>query len=640
MLIIFTACLTTEIRSDLPTTQQITPQNAESEAKIEPASTNSNNSIGESESTSKPTQNGNIEAPENISSASTSPPFVLPDIQQTLAGTGLTPNLKLDQAINETLEFISLKNTKKQSAVKQSCGPHPETYPALNVETFPCFLHWIAQNNLTTTKATKSNKKRKRRSPKLPTDFGRLANADLMTIKNYAPPKSLTVIRDFSAFLTQQEVPCKYSTAIAIMTLNAESFLAEERGYETLNTLYEVGEECLGSESPYSEIIHQRIALYRLQKGFITDATSALEKALNYAGDESYRTLFWLGLLKHLGLASIERNSPHPWTQLFERHPLELHTIVAHHLLGQDPLTNLEKNKSTQWPEIRYPFVTTTDVIGFFHHLFLARKQPKEIHLWNRFLLRHHATLPAETLIWLAHGSATRGDHFTSISLITRAQKLQPSSISLATLKVYFPTPYLQLILAEAKHVDPFILFGLIRQESTFQPTARSSAGARGLMQILPRTARKIQKKTRIKDLYQPERNIPIGSRFLANLASRFGNLQVDALAGYNAGPGRLQQWHLRSDPASTLLFADLIPFRETRGYVAKVLRNAYWYGRLYTHNEVGNKSKLFLAHKQALWRSPFLDAALEPTTQSIKIIEDFVIPKALIPNAETVAIR
>ncbi len=123
----------------------------------------------------------------------------------------------------------------------------------------------------------------------------------------------------------------------------------------------------------------------------------------------------------------------------------------------------------------------------------------------------------------------------------------------------------------------------IIRQESNFKPKAKSRAGARGLMQVLPSTARKVSRGLRIryskaKLLNDPSYNITIGHAYLDKLLKRYDGSYVLALAAYNAGPARVNRWMKEfGDPrgkVDVVNWIEKIPFRETRNYVQRVLEN------------------------------------------------------------------
>jgi soluble lytic murein transglycosylase len=123
------------------------------------------------------------------------------------------------------------------------------------------------------------------------------------------------------------------------------------------------------------------------------------------------------------------------------------------------------------------------------------------------------------------------------------------------------------------------LVLGITRQESSFDPRARSGSGARGMMQLMPATAQAIARRIAAAggDLDDPDYNMRIGSAYLGQLVDQFGGSYVMAAAAYNAGPGRPPQWAAEcGDPRSTsadpLAFIECIPFSETRDYVMRVM--------------------------------------------------------------------
>ncbi|MGM0983593.1 MAG: transglycosylase SLT domain-containing protein [Pseudomonadota bacterium] len=124
--------------------------------------------------------------------------------------------------------------------------------------------------------------------------------------------------------------------------------------------------------------------------------------------------------------------------------------------------------------------------------------------------------------------------------------------------------------------VDPYLLMGIARRESAYNPVALSPAGARGLMQLMPATAAQLGRRLGIGDpgpygVLEPEVNIRLGSIYLGELIDRYSGNRLAAAAAYNAGPGRVDRW-LRDAPEAFDLFVESIPFRETRNYVQAVL--------------------------------------------------------------------
>jgi soluble lytic murein transglycosylase len=143
---------------------------------------------------------------------------------------------------------------------------------------------------------------------------------------------------------------------------------------------------------------------------------------------------------------------------------------------------------------------------------------------------------------------------------------------------------------AKERNLDPYQVAGLIRQESVFNPFAKSGANAYGLMQLLVPTARSVAKKYVSKtsmitsdSLYQAPLNIELGTAYMRDQMDKFVRLEYVAVA-YNAGPGRVPQWRATL-PAEMDEFVEQIPFKETKLYVQGVIRNTAQYRRLYDEN-------------------------------------------------------
>ncbi|MDR0577169.1 MAG: lytic transglycosylase domain-containing protein [Candidatus Accumulibacter sp.] len=151
-----------------------------------------------------------------------------------------------------------------------------------------------------------------------------------------------------------------------------------------------------------------------------------------------------------------------------------------------------------------------------------------------------------------------------------------------------YPSPYAGQIRPAAREqlLDDAWVYGLVRQESRFVANARSSAGASGLMQLMPATARWVAGKIGLKN-YHPGRvndleiNVLLGASYLRMVMDRLDNHPVLASAGYNAGPGRARKWQA-DRPLEGAIYAETIPFNETRDYVKKVMSNAVYYSALF----------------------------------------------------------
>lgn len=168
--------------------------------------------------------------------------------------------------------------------------------------------------------------------------------------------------------------------------------------------------------------------------------------------------------------------------------------------------------------------------------------------------------------------------------------------------KTAYPIPFESSIRqwSGSSGVDPMVAAGLIRQESAWEPEARSPANALGLMQVLPKTGRRMaqQAKTRYATslLLTPDYNIRLGTLYFADLRKQFGSTE-SALAAYNAGEDRLAFWTAGQNYPELAAFVDSIPFTETREYVQIVMRNAEIYRKLYGAKNESSKPRARRKH-------------------------------------------
>ena len=164
-----------------------------------------------------------------------------------------------------------------------------------------------------------------------------------------------------------------------------------------------------------------------------------------------------------------------------------------------------------------------------------------------------------------------------------------------------FIAPFKGEVTAQAQSInlDPAWVYGLIRQESRFIMDARSVVGASGLMQLMPATAKYVANKIGMTD-FRPSRvnefeiNTKLGTHYLLMVLNNLDGSQVLASAGYNAGPGRPALWRSTlSHPVEGAIFAETIPFSETREYVKSVLSNATYYAATFSGQPQSLKTRL-----------------------------------------------
>ena len=161
-----------------------------------------------------------------------------------------------------------------------------------------------------------------------------------------------------------------------------------------------------------------------------------------------------------------------------------------------------------------------------------------------------------------------------------------------------YPVPYHDVFreYAKSNNLDEAWVLGLVRQESRFVTDARSGVGAAGLMQVMPRTAKFVARKIglkrfRPKDVIEIQTNVSLGTGYLKIVLDQLGH-PVLASAAYNAGPSRAKRWR-DARPLEGAIYAETIPFAETRDYVKKVMANAVFYSAVLNKSATPIKARL-----------------------------------------------
>lgn len=160
-------------------------------------------------------------------------------------------------------------------------------------------------------------------------------------------------------------------------------------------------------------------------------------------------------------------------------------------------------------------------------------------------------------------------------------------------------SPYVDQIRPAARNqsVDDAWVYGLMRQESRFVTAAKSTVGASGLMQLMPATAKWVANKIGLRDfnasqVNDTDTNVLLGTSYMRMIMESLDNMPVLASAAYNAGPGRARKW-MAARPLEGAIYAETIPFAETRDYVKKVMSNAVYYAALFDEKPQSLKNRL-----------------------------------------------
>lgn len=287
--------------------------------------------------------------------------------------------------------------------------------------------------------------------------------------------------------------------------------------------------------------------------------------------------------------------------------PQEAYEAERGQLVNQYPFTyfGLKLRMEAQQGRLEFPDVTVPEPRSIWNFPKSAEAQ------WKRFteLLRVGYTWEAgaeiQELLSVDEAEAYQmwADFFASVRLDTlalrfgqSAQNMDERLVAWSFQKKFMPNAFEKVVQEQAlaHKIEPWIIWGVMRQESAFNIKAVSTSNAYGLMQLIGPTAQEVAQdlKTSVslpEDLFVPENNIPFGARYLSKMKNEFGGHWPLAIASYNAGPTRLKSWlRLRKDTENLTqikstewrdeIWIDELPWNETQNYVKSVMRNYILY--------------------------------------------------------------
>lgn len=382
------------------------------------------------------------------------------------------------------------------------------------------------------------------------------------------------------------DCPHNLSAALAVKT---EEYFPFPNARSLSKDLFEHARQCMSDTDAAYERLFLRQGLYAFYDGNKERAKELLLLA-NKAktSSEGYRVLYWLGKLEQ---KEGEKDRPNEyWTQLMTQYPLSFYAIQAAASLKQDPMEMITQRKLGGIKREVANDPEMNRMIRWLEALYTLKKS-SAVAKWASWIVRaNEQEMDVDVLHYLSALKLASGMYRSSISMLFNYFKKYPQSLNQEGLKLLYPRPYYSLIEEASKgRIDTFLVLGLVRQESAFDPRAVSRAKAKGLMQIIPQTARRLASQGH-KKLLNEKDNTQMGVKYLVQLGGRFEGSAELVLAAYNAGPQRVDEW-LKRNPtraSNPLLWNDLIPYMETRDYVVSILRNNYLYARLYNESEQG----------------------------------------------------
>lgn len=355
---------------------------------------------------------------------------------------------------------------------------------------------------------------------------------------------------------------------------------------------------------------------YLVWQYIIEKDTRGLKKAIDKYNLEKDFEKFDSKLQYWIAYAELKSGETKKATDYFNKiissSPYSFYTIVA-----LKDLSSIYKGKMSE-DEILSKLISKNNPVEFSPEKFsnLLKESLKRFAVWNKIgnerfqtlELRYIQSLPKEdtfndfeiikkttnqsqkefialNLIKLLN---SKKRYITAFRIFQDSVEQNSLTLNIKLIKQIFPLSYFDIIKKNALNLDPLIIISLIRQESAFNPEANSGVGAKGLMQLMPATAKRFNKKVKPKHLADPEINVALGTKYLRQLITRFDGNLIYALASYNAGENRIDKWRRdifkTDDPLATI---ESIPFEETRNYVKLIYRNYFFY------NVIHNKSIL-----------------------------------------------
>lgn len=415
-------------------------------------------------------------------------------------------------------------------------------------------------------------------------DFASLNALDLNQLVKGLGNISEKVITANSELLVA-DTQCYKSSLYTAFGTSMENSFPEKSAITTTMALYKKATECDAEESAHRAAY--RLGLMYVWQDQCPAAISLFEKVQKHPAVSFLhsRSRYWQLYCKDSSSSQEEIASQR--LQKLQDFPLSFHTLLyfgdrsdeIYEKVAAMPEPNISFRTSMA-PEWNSPvrvaeaFLKTKDL-----------RSAKEI--LERIDLNQVENLEPEFRLYLSVLFHRAQMALPKFRLLAKLFSQSPQYSSLTALKIYYPLWYYDIVKNEGpRELDPFLIISLVRQESAFNPNAQSNRGAMGLMQLLPSTARRIASVKR-QELSNPEKNIKAGVRFFNHLLKRYDNKPYLALSAYNAGPLVVDRWLTRYPTKNDTLFMDLIPYRETREYAAIILRNYFWYTKLYPQDHV-----------------------------------------------------
>ena len=323
-------------------------------------------------------------------------------------------------------------------------------------------------------------------------------------------------------------------------------------------------------------------AMSAYQNEKYSDAAKGFEQFLkDYSRSPfRFRGRYWLA--QSLSKQKDTEKAQKVFADLQQETPLSYYGILASTATGKpiDSIIAADLPMATETD----PYLLPQELIHLKRARQLIAEKAYRLAVFELRDLKARDGLSSPFLVYLAMLNCECGNYGTGFHLIGELiQRGYEGILSTYGLRMIFPLNFLEVInkYSAENSMDPVLVLSLIKQESAFAEDANSSAGAMGLMQLMPNTAVDTDPTVKIADLLEAENNVRVGTKYLKKLLTRYNGNIVYALAGYNAGPSAVDRWRKDSPPNRGMLeFIESIPYKETREYVGSIIRNYFWYSR------------------------------------------------------------
>ena len=342
-----------------------------------------------------------------------------------------------------------------------------------------------------------------------------------------------------------------------------------------------------GGTSERAGIAHMRLATIALSRGDTAEALTRLEayRSVFTTGARNQQASYWIGKLHATEQRAQVANAR--LGDAAEQNPWSYYGLRATELLNDGDVAEFAPDPVTE-PAVMRQVNAALARLDVLYELGWTEAAVFEL----RRVREYFAAEPT-ALIAVAEGLIERERATNGIAIGQELLRSGAVTHSRRLMRTVYPLPHRQLIVKEARRngIDPYLMAALIRQESAFNPKATSGAGAMGLMQVMPTTGKALARSMGIKRfkssmLHDPDINVRIGARFLADMIRTWDGRPDYVLVAYNAGPSRIARWRRLPEARDPELFMERIPFDETRDYVRVVQLNRRIYELLYSPEE------------------------------------------------------